>query len=186
MGDLLDNVDTQTRLKDYAIAQRIKDAEIVGNKSNLNPLQAPFAYIDGTLSSTEGLRLLTTSLKSLFTKEHKIIEDSQYVEIVDKEQMKNISQIINNYNHVKNENDELHSIFSHRTSHEQEVDYYIFQRLLNDPQPIILPRRDKTWKHSNCEKLFESQQILDNRDIQLVLDEKFQNSKKNESKSGNK
>lgn len=186
MGDLLDNVDTQTRLKDYAIAQRIKDAEIVGNKSNLNPLQAPFAYIDGTLSSTEGLRLLTTSLKSLFTKEHKIIEDSQYVETVDKEQMKNISQIINNYNHVKNENDELHSIFSHRTSHEQEVDYYIFQRLLNDPQPIILPRRDKTWKHSNCEKLFESQQILDNRDIQLVLDEKFQNSKKNESKRGNK
>lgn len=158
--------------KELIMAKRIKDAEIIDNKSTLNPLQAPFAYIDGSISIDE---VFKNSLKLLFShKTFKNMEDSGFRETIDVERMNKIDDNINKLKQLEEHGTRRRSLETAITSvrfENKENETINLIDNLTPSEPITLPNRNSTWKHSNKERFIEKNIVSANSNNETVFSE---------------
>ncbi len=178
-----------TETRDYVMAKRVKDAEVIGNKSNLNPLQAAFAYFDSTASSHDTFKLITKNLKSLLVSGH-AVEDAGGYESNDRDRMQSIQDKIRKLEKPEKlqdiENDNVDDNASNRAKRyaadfvesvrgelqiaknedekerirlNKEREYSTINKLKFTNEPITLPNRHATWKHLPKENNLESLDI---------------------------
>lgn len=181
--------------RDFIMAKRMKESEIVGNQSSLNPLQAPFAYMDGSLSFGEELKLVGNGIKTLFSSNHRQLEDTGLHESVDKQRMHKIEQNIQKLEQLQNRssierrnssnnssvnvNDTPNLIESIKSEMELEnmKENSIIQSLNHNSEPVTLPNRGATWEHSNREQYLQNSNLRLSHINALTNNDTIQNSK---------
>lgn len=170
-----DSVKSDTELREYVIAQRLKNSEVINNKPNLNPLQAAFSYMDGSISINDTVKLISSNLKNLVITNKNQFEDSGTKESVDYDQMKSINKLIKQLDKVENlnvnnpsktsmDNHLVHDLVeSIRSEFHEEIDTenkinenIAIDYLKYENEPITLPNRNSSWKHSPLEHYYEN------------------------------
>lgn len=166
-NSLVESDSSETR--DYLMAKRINDAEVINNRPNLNPLLTPFFYFDGTTSVSDGLKQAASGLlKSLITKAHSP-EENGNAETADKERMKSIKSKIHQMEASKSKHHaamyalheqgeglknikrsfELGERPDLETQENSEKENIMLKKINHHSEPVTLPSRNSTWRHSN-------------------------------------
>lgn len=171
--------------RDFVMAKRIKDSEVVGNKSNLNPLQAPFAYLDGSLSLGEEVQVVASEFKNLLHRHHRITDDSGVHESQDKERMASIERKIHQLENNDTNTPAIGELISRdgtvspeavRKSLEKEKENRMIMKVRHNTEPITLPNRNATWQHSNHEQYLENSKLRLIRSENSSIDENIENN----------
>ncbi|TID12980.1 hypothetical protein CANINC_005079 [Pichia inconspicua] len=165
-NDSLEESDS-SETRDYLMAKRIHDAEVINNRPNLNPLLTPFFYFDGTTSVSDGLKQAASGLLKSLTKSH-TPEENGNTETSDKERMKSIKSKIHKLeasnskhhaalNALHEQSESLKNIkhsfeLGERIDVEQksnEKENVLLKKVNHHSEPLTLPSRNSTWRHSN-------------------------------------